>query len=155
MDLASGYWQIRVKEEDRPNTAFVTKDGLYQFLVMPFGLTNAPSTFLGAEQWATCLIYLDDIFVFVRSPSDMTERLSHVLSKLVHAGLKLKPSKCNFYARQVHFLGHVVSTEGVNTDPKKISAIVDWPTPISVTDIRSFLGLCSYYRKSIKDLQIP
>ena len=158
MDLASGYWQIRVKEEDRPKTAFVTKAGLYQFLVMPFGLANAPSTFercmesiLRAEQWSTCLIYLDDIIVFARSPSDMTERLSHVLSKLVHAGLKLKPSKCNFYARQVNFLGHVVSAEGVATDPTKISAVVDWPTPTSVTDIRSFLGLCSYYRKFIKD----
>ena len=158
MDLASGYWQIRVKEEDRPKTAFVTKAGLYQFLVMPFGLANAPSTFercmesiLRAEQWATCLIYLDDIIVFARSPSEMTERLNHVLNKLVHAGLKLKPSKCNFYARQVHFLGHVVSAEGVVTDPNKISSVVDWPTPTSVTDIRSFLGLCSYYRKFIKD----
>ena len=125
---------------------------------MPFGLANAPSTFercmesiLRAEQWATCLIYLDDIIVFAGSPSDMTERLSHVLSKLVHAGLKLKPSKCNFYARQVNYLGHVVSAEWVATDPTKICAVVDWPTPTSVTDIRSFLGLCSYYRKFIKD----
>ena len=160
MDLAGGYWQIRVKDEDKPKSAFVTKTGLYQFLVMPFGLANAPSTFercmesiLRAEQWAIWLIYLDDTIVFTRSPSDMTDRLNHVLSKLVHAGLKLTPSKCNFYVREVHFLGHVVSAEGAATDPNKISAVVDWPTPTSGMDIRSFLGLCSYYRKFIKDFE--
>ena len=83
----------------------------------------------------------------------MTDRLNHVLSKLVHAGLKLTPSKCNFYVREVHFLGHVVSAEGAATDPNKISAVVDWPTPTSGMDIRSFLGLCSYYRKFIKDFE--
>lgn len=158
MDLLAGYWQIRVKESDRPKTAFVTKSGLYEFLLMPFGLVNAPSTFercmetvLRGLQWTTCLIYLDDVIVFSDSVKDMTSRLSIVLKRLMAAGLKLKPSKCKFYQKKVEFLGHVVSKDGIATNPEKISAVVSWPAPTSVTEVRSFLGLCSYYRKFIRN----
>ena len=154
MDLASGYWQLPVREEDKPKTAFVTKSGLYEFNVMPFGLTNAPSTFercmesiLRGCQWKTCLIYLDDVIVFGKTFQEHVERLSEVLSKLQHAGLKLKPSKCHFFRKSVVFLGHLVSGNGVTTDPEKLELLRKWPTPKNVTEVRSFLGFCSYYRR--------
>ena len=144
-------------ESDRPKTAFVTKSGLYEFLVPPFGLSNAPSTFercmetvLKGLQWTTCLIYLDDVIVHAKSIQEMTLHLTEVLTHCHTAGLKLKPSKCHFYCKQVQFLGHVISGNGVATDPEKIESVQIFPRPSSVSDIRSFLGLCSYYRRFIK-----
>ena len=158
MNLASGYWKIKVKESDKPKTAFVTKSGLWEFLVLPFGLSNAPSTFehcietvLNGLQCTTCLIYLDDVIVHAKSTREMTLHLTEVLSRLQSAGLKLKPSKCYFYCQQVQFLGHVISGKGIATDPEKIKSVKNFPPPTSVTDIRYFLGLCSYYRRFIKD----
>lgn len=110
MDLASGYWQIKVRKEDQPKTAFVTKTGLFQFSVLPFGLVNAPSCFekcmetiLRGLQWQTCLIYLDDIIVFSKTFDVHLKRLSEVLDRIKAAGLKLKPSKCFLLQRSVVF----------------------------------------------------
>ena len=156
MDLASGYWQLPVHEDDKPKTAFVTKSGLYEFNVLPFGLTNAASTFercmesvLRGCQWKTCLIYLDDVIVFSRSFTEHIQRLSEVLEKLQDAGLKLKPSKCHFFQKSVVFLGHLVSNHGVTTDPAKIEVLQQWPVPKNIRDVRSFLGFCSYYRRYV------
>ena len=156
MDLASGYWQIPMAEKDKPKTAFVTKSGLYEFNVLPFGLTNAPSTFertmeviLQGCQWKTCLIYLDDIIVFGKNHNQHIQRLAEVMDKLQQAGLKLKPSKCQFFQKSLLFLGHMVSEQGITTDPAKIEALKSWPNPKSVKDVRSFLGFCSYYRRYV------
>ena len=158
MDLCSGYWQVEMAPEDKHKTAFASRFGLYHFNVMPFGLTNAPSTFerlmdtvLRGLQWDECLVYLDDIIVPGSSVAESVERLSHVFNRLREAGLKLKPSKCNFFQKKVVFLGHVVSKAGVSTDPSKIDVVTDWPTPINVTQVRSFLGLCNYYRRFVKN----
>lgn len=158
MDLASGYWQIAMDEADKPKTAFVTRKGLYQFRVMPFGLSNAPATcerlmeqILRGLQWKKCLIYLDDVIVFGKSFEETLSHLSCVLERLQTAGLKLKPSKCDWFRKSVKFLGHVVSPDGISCDPDKISAVKDWPVPKSVTEVRSFLGFASYYRKFIPD----
>ena len=131
---------------------------MWEFLVLPFGLSNAPSTFercmetvLNSLQWTTCLIYPDDVIVHAKSTRDMTLRLTEVLSRLQSAGLKLKPSKCYFYCQQVQFLGHIISGNGIATDPEKIESVKNFPTPTSVTGIRSFLELCCYYRRFIKD----
>ena len=156
MDLASGYWQIKMKDTDQAKTAFVTRSGLYEFLVMPFGLVGAPSTFercmetvLRQLQWQTCLVYLDDVIVFSSDFSDHVHHLKEVLTRLKSAGLKLKPAKCHFFQRQVAFLGHVVSESGIATDPEKIQAVVSWPPPNCVTQVRAYLGFCSYYRRFI------
>ncbi len=101
-------------------------------------------------QWEILLIYLDDIIVFGKTVPEMIERLRVVFSRLRQAGLKLKPSKCHLFKESVTYLGHIVTTEGVATDPKKIQTIRDWPVPKSVKDVRSFLGLASYYRKFIQ-----
>ena len=153
LDLASGYWQVAMDESDREKTAVCTHQGLYQFKRMPFGLCNAPSTFerlmdvvLKGLVGLRCLVYLDDVIVF----GECCDRLEEVLQRLEGAGLKIKGSKCQLFQPEVEYLGHVVSAEGVARDPKKVEAVQCWPTPRCVKDIRSFLGLCSYYRNFIK-----
>ena len=124
--MDSGFWQLGITEEDKPKTAFATSIGLYQFTVMPFGLVNAPSTFqrlmetiLKGLQWVTCLVYMDDVIVPAQYFSQCLERLEHVFMRFLEANLKLKPSKCSFFQKKLEFLGHIVSSDGVETDPKK------------------------------------
>ncbi|XP_078458755.1 uncharacterized protein LOC144723702 [Lampetra planeri] len=157
LDLASGYWQVEMAEEDRPKTAFTTPMGLFEFRVLPFGLTNAPVTFqrlmelvMRGLQWEQCLIYLDDVIVLSRSLSEHWSRLREVFQRLRAAHLKLKPRKCYIAQREVGYLGHRVSEAGVHTDPEKVRAIVEWPRPRNLTEIRSFLGLATYYRRFVK-----
>ena len=156
MDLASGYWQIKMKDSDRPKTAFMTRRGLFQFRVMPFGLTNAPATFqrlmdrvLRGLQWEKCLVYLDDIIVFGSTFHETLENLRCVMERLREAGLKLKAPKCKWFQKSVKYLGHIVSAGGISCDPEKIEAVRNWPVPQSVTQVREFLGFASYYRKFI------
>ena len=94
-----------------------------------------------------CIIYLDDVIIFSKTPEEHIERIQAVLQKLRSAGLKLKPSKCEFFRDHISYLGHIVSKDGVETDPKKIQVILDWPVPQTVYDVRSFLGFTNYYRK--------
>ena len=158
LDLNSGYWQVEVDKVDREKTAFTSRRGLFEFKVMPFGLCNAPATFerlmeivLAGLNWQICLIYLDDIIVHGKTFAGMLENLDTVLRKLQEAGLKHKPSKCRLFKKEVEYLGHIISASGINPDPKKIQAVKDWPKPNNVTDIRAFIGLCSYYRRFISD----
>ena len=158
LDLASGYWQIGLSEDAKEKSAFCTPQGLFQFRVMPFGLTNAPATFqrlmeriLAGLQWQICLIYIDDIIIFSRTLDDHISQIQTIFQRLRDAGLKLKPKKCFLFRPKVKYLGHVVSNEGIETDPDKISAVKDWPVPDNLTDVRSFVGLCSYYRRFIPD----
>ena len=157
LDLQSGYWQIEIKDADRPKTAFSTRTGHYEYVTMPFGLCNAPGTFERAMelimkglQWKTLILYLDDIIVMGSSFDEQIDRLDEVLTRLSSAGLKLKPSKCHLFRTEVAYLGHVVSESGIKPDPDKVRRVKDWPTPMSITDVRSFLGLCSYYRRFIR-----
>eukprot|EP00731_Ephydatia_muelleri_P021521 Em0014g112a len=138
LDLTTGYWQVEVAPEDQPKTAFTTPEGLYQFKVMPFGLCNAPATFqrlmdrvLGGLKWSSCLVYFDDIIVVGRTFKDHLHHLSKVLAQLRGAGLKLKPTKCSLCQQRVAFLGHIVSAEGIATDPSKTDAVSKWPTPLN------------------------
>ena len=124
---------------------------------MPFGLTNAPATFqrlmescLGELHLEWCIIYLDDIIIFSNNPDDHITCLEGVFKKLAKAELKLKKSKCEFFKSSLKYLGHIVSKDDIATDPHKIEAIRNWPTPKMVTDIGSFTGFTNYYRKFIK-----
>jgi hypothetical protein len=101
-------------------------------------------------QWEECLLYLDDIIVPGSSVEESLFRLEHIFIRLREANLKLKPSKCILFQKSVKFLVHVVSEEGIHADPDKIEAVQNWPTPRSIKEIKSFLGLCSYYRKFVK-----
>ncbi|UYV82112.1 K02A2.6-like [Cordylochernes scorpioides] len=157
IDLKSGYWQIEVDEADREKTAFVTPDGLFEFRVMPFGLCNAPATFerimdnlLRGLKWTICLCYLDDIIVFSKTMDEHLQRLEMVLSCFSKAGLRLNSEKCSFGTSQMKVLGHLIDGCGIYPDPDKVEAVMKFPRPKNVSEVRSFLGLCSYYRRFIK-----
>ena len=157
LDLKSGHWQVESEEEAKPLTAFTLDPlGFWECECMLFGLTNAPTTFqrlmescLGELHLNWCIIYLDDIIVFSQTPEEHLHRLKVVFNKLKVAGLKLKPSKCDLFKQQINYLGHVVSKEGVSTDPEKIKAATEWPHPTTMTEVRSFLGFVSYYRRFV------
>eukprot|EP00731_Ephydatia_muelleri_P028340 Em0019g1213a len=157
LDLASGYWQVEMEEADRKKTAFSTREGHFEFNVMPFGLTNAPATFqrlmecvLAGLTYEQCLIYLDDIVVFSVTFDQHLERLKMVFHHLAEAGLKLKPSKCHFAKSEIRYLGHIVSRQGIQADPDKTSAMISFPVPSDIKELRQFLGLTNYYRRFIK-----
>ena len=96
-----------------------------------------------------CIIYLDDVIIFSKTPEEHIAWLEAVFKKISYAGLKLKPSKCEFFKKRIHYLGHIVSNQGIETDPKKIEAIVNWPGPRTVHEVRKFLGFTNYYRKFV------
>ena len=156
VDLTKGYWQVPVKESDREKTAFSCHRGLYEFNTMPFGLKGAPATFqrlmtnvLGEFNWKILLIYLDDVIIYSRSLDEHFEHLNRVFDKIRSAGLKLQPHKCTFARKQVRYLGHVVSGDGVAPDPEKIRTIREFPQPTNLSELRRFLGMASYYRRFI------
>ena len=158
LDLKSGYWQVEVDSSSREKTAFTTSEGLYEFKVMPFGLCNAPATFqrlmnrvLCDVNWVECLVYIDDTVVIGRTFEQHLSNLGTVLSRLRQAGLKLQPAKCKLCQKEVRFLGHVISENGIATDPEKTAVIATWPVPESKKNIQQFLGLANYYRRFIKD----
>ena len=158
LDLKSGYHQIALSEPDKPKTAFSCSNGLWQWRVMPFGLCNAPATFerlmetvLSGLHWQSALVYLDDIIVFGRTFEEKMERLREVLLRIRQSNLKLNPKKCALFRTEVPFLGHIVSAEGVKTDPEKTKAVEAWPVPQNVKELRSFLGFSSYYRRFVRN----
>ena len=158
IDLQSAYMQLEVDEEDRHKTAFITKYGLFEYLVMPFGLCNAPSTFqrcmemvFRGLQWNILLVYLDDIIVMSSNFDEHIERLEEVFKRLSKAGLKMKPSKCKLIRKEVLFLGHVATQEGIKPNPQIVEAVSSWKQPVNVKEIQSLVGLCSYYRQYISN----
>lgn len=158
MDLKSGYYQIELEECDKPKTAFVCPLGFWEFNRMPQGITNAPSTFqrlmekcMGNMNLKEVLVFLDDLIVFSETLEEHENRLLRVLHRLKEYGLKLSPEKCKFFQTSVRYLGHIVTQNGVETDPEKVCALKTWPRPNNLKELRSFLGFSGYYRRFVKD----
>ena len=161
IDLRSRYYQLRVREVDVPKTAFRTRYGHYEFLVMPFGLTNAPAAFMDLmnrvfhpylDQFV--LVFIDDILVYSKDAQEHEHHLRIVLQTLREKKLFEKLSKCDFWLKEVSFLGHIVSVEGIRVDPVKIEAIMNWKPPRNVPEVRSFLGLAGYYRRFVQGFSV-
>ena len=159
LDLKSGYWQVPIQERDKEKTAFRTSSGqLYEFNQVPIGLCNAPANFsrlmdrvLSGLHWETCLFYLDDIIVFSSTWEEHLARLRQVFERLRDADLKLGAEKCTFAAKEVSYLGHRVTEEGLLPDSALLEAIREIPPPKTATEVRSFLGLAGYYRRYVKN----
>jgi hypothetical protein len=153
IDFRSGYHQLRIKEDDVPKTAFKTRFGHYEFTVLPFGLTNAPGVFMSLMNGVFCeyldkfiQVFIDDILIYSRMIEEHDEHLRLVLQCLREHKLYGKLSKCSFLSIKIHYLGHVISGEGIAMDPAKVEAIMEWPAPTNVPEVRSFMGLAGYYR---------
>ncbi|GBG59127.1 hypothetical protein CBR_g32144 [Chara braunii] len=161
IDLKSGYHQIEVDPADQHKTAFKTRDGFYEFTVMPFGLTNAPATFrslmdkvLREQSGRFVVVYLDDILIFSKSMEEHLEHLEEVLAVLKKTQLHLNFAKSEFGKDSVIYLGHRLSVAGLEPEATKIEVIRDWPHPVNIRKLRSFLGLASYYRKFVPRFSI-
>ncbi|GJX19295.1 putative reverse transcriptase domain-containing protein [Tanacetum coccineum] len=158
IDLRSGYHQLRVHEDDIPKTAFRTRYGHFEFTVMPFGLTNAPAIFMDLMN-RVCrpyldkfvIVFIDDILIYSKTQEEHVEHLRLVLELLKKEKLYAKFSKCEFWLREVQFLGHVINGNGIYVDPSKIEAVKNWKAPRTSTEVRPFLGLAGYYRRFIEN----
>ena len=156
LDLTSGYWQIRVAPNSCEKTAFVTPHGLFQFRVMPFELTNAPEVFqklmhkvlmglnpTDGNQFVSD--YIDDVLIYSTTLNEHLKHLKQVVQRIEGAGLKLKPSKCCFVKEKVEYLGHLLTPNGLKTNPRLVEAVKVYPQPQNVKEVRQFLSLSSYY----------
>ena len=158
LDLQHGYWQIPMRQEDWQKTAFSTHLGLYEFTRTPMGVSNAPATFqrlmetvLNGLDMTIAIIYIDDIIVPGRTFEQAAAGLEKVLKRLSDNGLKLKTKKCHLFQREVQFLGHMVSKEGLRPVGAKVQALFRWPRPTNIKQVQGFLGLANYYRRMISD----
>src|ERR1041385_816220 len=157
IDLRTGYYQLKIKKEDIPKPSFTTRYGLYEFTVMSFGLTNAPAYFMGIMNKVFMdfldkfvVVFIDDILIYSKSEEEHKEHLRTVLERLRAHRLYAKFSKCEFWLKEVGFLGHILTAQGVAVDPSKVTDVLNWKPPTTVTEVRSFLGLAGYYRRFIE-----
>ncbi|KAL6743631.1 hypothetical protein Aduo_016651 [Ancylostoma duodenale] len=156
LDMASGYWQVKLSKDAQRKSAFITPEGLYEFLVLPFGLCTSPAVFqrlmdavlkdlLGEEVF----VYIDDILIATDTEERHMELLRKVFQAFRKTNLRLKPQKCLLAEKSVAYLGHILDQNGVNMDPDKVSKIVSYPRPTALNELRTFLGMCGYYRKFV------
>jgi hypothetical protein len=152
IDLRSGYHQIKIRASDILKTTFSTKYGLYEFLVMPFGLTNGPAYFMYLmnsifmpELDKFVVVFIDDILVYSKNKEEHDGHLHVVLQRLREHHLYAKLSKCDFWLKEIKFLGHTISQAGITVDPDTVQEVMNWKPPTTVRQIRSFLGLAGYY----------
>lgn len=152
IDLSSGYHQLRISESDISKTAFQTHFGLYEFTVVPFGLTNAPVVFMNLmnnvfhnylDQFVQ--VFLDDILIYSKNEKEHEDHLRIVLSYLRKHQLYGKLSKCQFFQENIHYLGHIISGEGISVDLEKVKEIMEWPIPENAHEVQSFMGLAGYH----------
>ena len=157
MNLSFGYWQIPVEENSKSKTAFISKQGLFEFNSMPFGVCNGPATFqramdtiLTEYRHQFILVYLDDINIHSQTFEEHLEHLQKVFEKLHKVGLKLNPEKCNLFWNKLPFLGYIITAEGISSDPSTVERVKNFFQPRTVKQLKSFLELAGYYRKFIK-----
>ena len=160
IDLKSGYHQIRILHEDIPKTAFGTTFGLYEYLVMPFGLTNAPATFnrmmerIFRPHRRFTGVFFDDIIIYSKFLEEHKEHLQVIFQVLRENKLFINQKKSEFFLEEIRYLGHIISKYGIRMDSKKLKAINGWPEPRNLHELRSFIGMCAYYRRFIEKFSL-
>ncbi|KAK1694666.1 hypothetical protein QYE76_011363 [Lolium multiflorum] len=157
IDLRTGYHQLKIRASDIPKTAFTTRYGLYEYNVMSFGLTNAPAYFMNLMNKIFMnfldkfvVVFIDDILIYSKSEEEHEQHLEAVLETLREHKLYAKFSKCEFWLKEVGFLGHILSAGGIAVDPAKIKTVAEWKAPTTQTEVRAFLGLAGYYRRFVE-----
>src|ERR1043165_7042889 len=152
LDLAAAYWQIMLRNKDKAKTAFLTRNGQYQFRVMSFGLNNALATFqklmnkiLRKYLYKFCIVYFDDIIIYSRNVKEHRKHVKLVLQAIKEAGLKMKLSKCKWFQEELTFVGYVINKEGIKLDTRNLDKIREAPRPEDQRGIRRFLRMCQYY----------
>jgi len=156
LDCYSGFWQVKLAEANKMKTAFSEPSGHYHFLRLPYGLANSPASFqrlmhlvlrdlVGHEAY----VFIDDVIVYGNTIEEHARRLGHVLERFDRTNLKLQPGKCVFAQPQVEYLGYIFSREGIRASPDKTNAVRNFPVPRNVKEVRSFLGLASFYRRLV------
>jgi hypothetical protein len=157
IDLHSGYHQMKIRWSDIPKTAFTTRYGLCEYTVMSFGLTNAPAYFLYLMNKVfmeyldkLVVVFIDDILIYSKTEEEHEEHLRFVLQKLREHQLYAMFSKCDFWLKEVSFLGHIITDGGISVDPAKVEDVLKWEPPRIVKEMRSFLGLAGYFRRFIE-----
>lgn len=158
LDLYSGFHQIRMAEGDELKTSFQTRNGHYEYQVMPYGVIGGPATFQEIMNWVLApffrrfvVVFIDNVLIYSATWQEHLEHINAVFPALQQHQLHVKLTKCPFAKQELNYLGHVISSSGVSTDPKKIKIIADWLAPQCVKDLRSFLGMAGYYRKYVKN----
>ena len=154
IDLRSGYYHIALGKDSRAKTAFVTPFGKYEFLQVPFGLAQAPAYFqhLMNQVLDNCnfaMTYLDDIIIFSETEEEHLAHIEEIFRRLEAADLKMKRSKCDFFKKHIHYLGHLISADGIRPLKDKLDTICDMPAPRNSKEVKQFLGLVGYYRKFV------
>jgi hypothetical protein len=156
LDLAPGYWQVGLDEESAPKSAFFIHCGLFEFVRMAFGMCNVPATFqrlievvLADLLWKECFAYINDVLISSWDFQGHLNSLQAVLDHIHEVGLRLKAKKCQFLRRSVSYLGYLVTSEGIQPDPVKTEKVVSYPPLTNTNEVRSFLGLASYYRRFV------
>ncbi|KAK1679505.1 hypothetical protein QYE76_040353 [Lolium multiflorum] len=157
IDLRTGYHQLKIRATDIPKTAFTTRYGLYEYNVMSFGLTNAPAYFMNLMNKIFMdfldkfvVVFIDDILIYSKSEEEHEQHLEVVLETLRQHQLYAKFSKCEFWLKEVGFLGHILSAGGIAVDPAKIKTVEEWKAPTTQTEVRALLGLAGYYRRFVE-----
>jgi len=161
MDLRAAFWQVKQAEHDAPKTAFITRTGCYQFTRLAFGLSGSPGLFqrladliFSGLTWDALLVFLDDIIIFGRTIDEHFNRIEQVFQRLAMANLKITPTKCHFFKKEVNFLGFHITQHGIKMDADKTAAISKWKTPSNVKELRSFCATINHYRKHIHQFSI-
>jgi hypothetical protein len=156
-DLKSGYYQVSIEQTNVWNTAFKSKEGLFEWLVMPFSLTNAPTTFMRMMDDILrpftntfIMVYLDEILIYINTWDEHLHHIQQVLHTLRQHKLYANLEKCSFCMDMVHYLGYIVDQHGICVDPAKIQVIRDWPTPTTLTELQSFLDLANFYHRFVR-----